>query len=128
VAGILPGALSLPRRAGIRRATEIQALFQQGNRDERQSFVALWLPGPRGRRVAFAVSRRLGTAAKRNRVRRRIREAYRREQHALRAGMKVVFVGRPAGLTKPFPALLAEMRSALAAMSRAAGAEISAEP
>jgi len=77
--------------------------------------------------VAFAVSRRLGTAAKRNRARRRIREAYRREQHTLRSGIEIVFVGRPTGLAKPFPALLQEMRSALAAISRSAGVEIPAE-
>jgi len=115
-----PGALSLPRQAGLQRAAEIQRVFQQGNRDERQSFVALWVPGEGGRRVAFAVSRRLGSAVKRNRVRRRIREAYRREQHALRPGVKVVFVGRPAGLTRSFSGLVSEMRSALAAINRGA--------
>jgi ribonuclease P protein component len=70
------------------------------------------------RRVAFAVSRRLGGAVRRNRARRRLREAYRREQHALRAGIEAVFIGRPLVLTRPFPLLRREMRESLDAMSR----------
>ncbi len=123
VARIPPSRLSLPRRVGIRRAAEIQALFQQGNRHERSSFVALWRAQGQARRVAFAVSRRLGTAAKRNRTRRRIREAYRHEQHALRPGVEIVFVARPPGLKKPFAELLQEMRSALTTISRSAAPE-----
>ena len=127
VTRVPPGPLSLPRRAGIRRAAQIQTLFQQGNRHERQSFVALWRANGEGRRVAFAVSRKLGHAARRNRTRRRIREAYRREQHGLRPGVEVVFIARPAGLKKPFSELLQEMRSALATISRSAGAGVGAE-
>jgi len=118
VGRIPPDALSLQRSDRLRRASEIQTLFQQGNRVERPSFVALWRPREQGRRVGFAVSRRVGSAVDRNRARRRIREAYRRQQHALRASIDVVFISRPVVLTRRFTDLLEEMRQTLEALGR----------
>ena len=57
----------------------------------------------------------------RNRVRRRIREAYRLQQRALQPGIDVVFIGRPVALTEPFVDLYEEMRQALLAVTRAVG-------
>ncbi len=82
--------------------------------------MALWRPRDQGRRVGFAVSRRVGSTVARNRARRRLREAYRRQQEALRANVAVVFVGRPGALTRRFTDLLEEMRGALETMSRTA--------
>lgn len=107
-------AFSLPRRARLRRAADIQAVFQRGNRDEGRSFVLLWLRhGPAPGRAGFAVSRRVGGAVDRNRVRRRLREAYRRVQDRIPEGMDVVFIGRALVLARPFPELLEEMRQAV---------------
>ena len=108
-----PGSLSLARSRRLRRAADIQALSQRGNRDEWRSFVVLWHRRGGGRKAAFTVSRRVGGAVERNRARRRIREAYRRYQHMQPGGVEVVFVGRPAALSLPFAQLLGEMRQAL---------------
>ena len=116
----IPSRSGLQRSERLRRASEIQALFQQGNREERPSFVLLWHAQAQGRQVGFGVSRRVGGAVARNRVRRRIREAYRRQQGSLRGGVAVMFVGRPPALTRPFTALLDEMRLALESLDRAA--------
>jgi ribonuclease P protein component len=70
--------------------------------------------------VGFAVSRRVGGAVERNRTRRRIREAYRRTQDGLQGSIEVMFVARPAALTRPFPRLLEEMAQTLDALSRGA--------
>ena len=119
--GILPYGRDLARSERLRRAADIQAVFQRGHREERRSFVALWRLSGGGRRVGFTVSRRVGGAVERNRVRRRIREAYRVQQHALRPGIDVVFIGRPVALTEPFVHLCEEMRQALMALTRIAG-------
>jgi ribonuclease P protein component len=113
--------LSLQRSDRLRRASEIQVLFQHGNREERPSFVALWQARMEGRQVGFAVSRRVGGAVARNRTRRRIREAYRRQQEGLPKGVAVMFIGRPAALTRRFTVLLDEMRQTLESLARAAG-------
>jgi ribonuclease P protein component len=54
---------------------------------------------PNGRshpRVGLAVGRRHGKAARRNRLRRLLREAFRLEQHSLPAGFDYLLVPRPA--------------------------------
>jgi ribonuclease P protein component len=81
----------------------------------------LWRLSGGGRRAGFTVSRRVGGAVERNRVRRRIREAYRVQQQALRPGIDVVFIGRPVVLTESFAHLYEEMRQALMALTRSAG-------
>jgi ribonuclease P protein component len=54
-------------------------------------------------RVGFTVSRKVGTAVERNRVRRRLREVVRRAGAAgLPAGHDYVLVGRRAALSLPF--------------------------
>lgn len=73
--------------------------------------------------MGFAVSRRIGGAVERNRVRRRIREAYRREQRALRASVDVLFIGRPSVLSRRFTELVEEMRRTLEGLSRNARRE-----
>ncbi len=112
-------ALTLPRRERLRRAADIQALFQRGKREESTSFVALWRVDQPGRAAGFAVSRQLRGAVDRNRARRRLREAYRHHQAALPHGVQVVFIARPAALTRPFRDLLGEMERTVEALARA---------
>ena len=82
--------------------------------------MVLWRPLAEGRRVGFAVSRRIGSAVTRNRGRRRLREAYRREQGALQADIAVMFVARPAVINRRFADLVEEMRRTLGMLNRSA--------
>ncbi len=59
-------------------------------------------------RVGLVTSRRLGGATVRNRVRRRLREIVRRNQHALRGGTWLVVIARPAAAEADSAALEAE--------------------
>jgi ribonuclease P protein component len=52
----------------------------------------------------------------RNRARRRLREAYRVARDAGPARADLVIIGRPAALTERFPALVEQLRGALAAI------------
>jgi ribonuclease P protein component len=66
-------------------------------------------------RLGFTVTRRVGNAVVRNRVRRRLREAARllfRDRQL--SGVDLVLVGREATLTRPFAALTDDLRRALA--------------
>ena len=65
-------------------------------------------------RVGFTVSKKVGNAVERNRVRRRLREVVRRASgDATRPGHDYVLVGRRAGLSAPFGGLLEDFKSAL---------------
>jgi ribonuclease P protein component len=68
-------------------------------------------------RVGFTVSRQVGNAAVRNRVRRRLREIVRlsaaAEAAALRPGHDYVLIGRRAALTVPFGEMMQDLDKAL---------------
>ena len=55
-------------------------------------------------------------AVRRNRARRRLREAYRATRETAPTHTALVIIGRPAALREPFSALAAELRGALAAI------------
>ena len=114
------GVLSVGRSQRL-RAGEFEAIFRQrGRREELESFIALWRPCPGEGKVGFAVGRRLGGAVERNRARRRLREAYRQERPAKRAGFDVVFVGRSALLSRSFADLRGDIQQVLRTLARRA--------
>ena len=71
-------------------------------------------------RVGFTVSRKVGTAVERNRVRRRLKELVRLSDPAgLAAGNDYVLVGRRAALTLPFEQIARDLDRALVRCNRA---------
>lgn len=76
----------------------------------------LWREATGPTRAGFAVSRQLRHAVDRNRVRRRLREAYRAARAAAPARATLVIIGRPAALGASFDALVGQLRSALGAI------------
>src|ERR1700730_3647716 len=72
-------------------------------------------------RVGFTVTKKVGTATERNRVRRRLRELVKRlDAVSMRPHSDYVLVGRRAALTRDFAAMLDDLRSALHRLDRAA--------
>ena len=70
-------------------------------------------------RVGFTVTRKVGTATERNRVRRRLRELVRRlDVAALRPHHDYVIVGRRAALDRVFETMFNDLRSALGRLER----------
>lgn len=66
-------------------------------------------------RVGFTVSKKVGTATERNRVRRRLREAVRRSaSDHMHRGHDYVLVGRRAALTLEFARLTGDLEQSLA--------------
>ncbi len=60
-------------------------------------------------RLGLTVSKKLGKAVTRNRIRRRLREAYRLIEPSVRLGYDIVIVARHGSETAPFAALQDEM-------------------
>ncbi len=70
-------------------------------------------------RVGFTVSRKVGTATERNRVRRRLRELVKHRGAAfMRASCDYVLVGRRAALGRDFEAMAGDLKTALARLER----------
>ncbi len=75
-------------------------------------------------RVGFTVSRKVGNAVQRNRVRRRLREFVRlRSGDSLRAGHDYVLIGRRAALSAQFAELTADYERAIARLLNARSAK-----
>jgi ribonuclease P protein component len=73
-------------------------------------------------RVGFTVSKKVGNAVERNRIRRRLREVVRQASgDAVRPGHDYVLIGRRAGLSIAFDGLVEDLKSALQRLSEARG-------
>jgi ribonuclease P protein component len=79
----------------LRRPSEYQRVFQHGKKLVAPMFVLYALPTSEPHsRMGMAVSKRVGRAVVRNRVKRLIRELFRQHKTRLRSPCDVVFVAR----------------------------------
>lgn len=106
------------RAERLRKRQEFQAVFEQGRSLANKVAVVYFLrSGAEGCRLGVTVGRRLGTAVKRNRVKRRLREAVRCLPGRLASGWSIVLVGRRGAAEAAFP----EVREAVASLLEKAG-------
>lgn len=79
----------------LRRSSDFQLVYEQG-REYANSLMALKVRVSEGQglRAGFAAGKRLGSAVKRNYVKRVLREAYRVQKQNLRRGLDLIWVGR----------------------------------
>jgi ribonuclease P protein component len=100
----------------LKRRTDFRAIAQAGARAPAKAFVlqALWRDEQGPVRVGFTVSRQVGNAVERNRVRRRLREMVRlKPATAFAPGYDYVLIGRRQALTCPFGDTARELDGAL---------------
>ncbi len=74
--------------------------------------------GERPPRVGFTVTRKIGNAVVRNRIRRRLRAAVEAAGGNLETATDYVLVGRRAALTLQFQRLVTDLETGLAVLSR----------
>lgn len=103
---------TLPRSHRLSGRIAFRRVFDNGTRVNRGPlaayFLANGLPHPR---LGLAVPRQVGTAARRNRIKRLLREAFRHLQHDFPVPCDIVLVVRP---HEPLP--LAEYQRSLSAL------------
>ena len=86
----------LRRSERLTRRSDYQRVYARRCSVSDQWFKVYGVPNDMDRsRVGLSVSRRVGNAVKRQRVRRRIREAFRRHKAKLTRGWDVIVVARP---------------------------------
>jgi ribonuclease P protein component len=106
----------MTRAARLRRSIDIAAVRKAGTFLRRDAFTArIRRTGGREIRIAMAGSRSLGTAVRRNRARRRVREAFRVATafHRADVGLDMVLTPRVDALSAPFLKLRDDAASVL---------------
>ncbi|HVY21267.1 MAG TPA: ribonuclease P protein component [Bauldia sp.] len=74
-------------------------------------------------RFGFTVTKKIGNAVVRNRIRRRLREAVRRVESHAESATDYVLVARHAALTLQFERLVTDLRSGFEVLSRSGGTQ-----
>ena len=88
-----PSDHRFPHHLHLRRTADFDRVFKEGKRAGSRCLLAFALPNGEGHpRVGFAVTKKLGSAPVRNRVRRVMREALRLNRHLLTASIDVVLL------------------------------------
>ena len=129
MAGRASGGGRPPRRR-LSRSAEFERVYRQG-RSKANRFLVLYAfpredardePGEDGPRLGLSVSRRVGGAVDRTRVKRVLREAFWAEAERLPAGADYVVVARPDALGLAEREGMHGMRDALAELVTSFGA------
>ena len=110
-----------PRSARVRVRSEFDAVFARGHRAATPMLALHYLPDDRPARLGFAVSRKVDTRAViRNRIKRVLRDYFRRHRATLASGAYVL-VARPPAARASGPELISAFEQTLRqALRRAA--------
>jgi ribonuclease P protein component len=93
----------LRRRSRLSRSQDFDRVYRSGRSVANRYLVLYYFPRPEAEapegskgaaRVGFSVSKRLGSAVERNRLKRALREAYRLNESVFREGLDFVLIAR----------------------------------
>lgn len=116
----------LSRRERIAKNADFTRILRDGRRERTRTLTAFWVTGEIGseepNRVGVAAGRRLGNAVLRNRLKRRLREAYRSNKGILPwRGVSIIFVAKREMMTATADDANRDMARALGEMRHSLG-------
>ena len=105
----------------LRRSEDYRKVQTQGRKVRQASLLVLYLPGEADQsRFGITVSRKVGNAVVRNRVKRWLREAIRRERQGAHGRWDVVFIAHPSAAEASYALIRSQVGAALLRLSGAA--------
>ncbi len=108
-----PG-LDFPRSCRLVRRADFDAVYREGRkRTSREFAIFLRANGLPLSRFGWSIKKALGTAVRRNRIRRRVREMIRLHRSEIAAGWDIVIHPRASAATANFAALTSELMKLL---------------
>ncbi len=103
-----------PRRYRVRTRREFVALQRDGRRQAAAHFIVITAPTPGPHvRLGITTSRKVGDAPARNRVRRLVREFFRRHRTRIEAACDLVVIARSGAHTLSYADVVDELSRAL---------------
>lgn len=106
------GAQRLPRAERLRKRSGFVAVQGRGKKLHTDHFLVFVLPRAEGlapARLGITVSKKVGESVERNRVKRLVREAFRRHKALFPAGHDVVFVAKRGAVEAGFDRVVQEI-------------------
>lgn len=114
----VPAAEGFPKAARIRRRREFLAMGRVGERRHTEHFVLLAHRGSGATRLGITVSRKVGGAVVRNRIKRRVRNIFRRDPERLLPGCDLIVIAKPGAGAVASRDIERELRTGTRAFSR----------
>ncbi|WAC09170.1 MAG: ribonuclease P protein component [Thermodesulfobacteriota bacterium] len=104
-------AFSLKKQERITKRSEFLTIYQQGIRYNTQNFSIIIFPGNKEaiRRLGITVSKKVGGAVIRNRVKRLLREFFRLHKEHLPEASDILFIAKPGSSYLKYSALFKEL-------------------
>ena len=100
----------LPRECRVARRAEYDAVYREGRRRSSREFTIFVRPnGLELSRFGWSIKKALGSAVRRNRIRRRLREILRLHRQEIPRGWDIVIHPRSSAATADFSALCREL-------------------
>jgi ribonuclease P protein component len=108
------GREKFPKSARLRKRPEFLRLSRTGRKVHSAHFVIVSGTNERGEtRLGITVSSKVGNAVVRNRIKRSIREFFRRRRHELNLGKDILVIARKSAADLPSDRIAAEMNKSL---------------
>lgn len=86
----------MKRKYRIKKNEDFQTVFKNGKSIANRQFVIYMLQNPEERefRIGLSVSKKIGNAVTRNRIKRLIRQVFLEEKHRIKSGKEFIIIAR----------------------------------